>query len=153
MPRKRKNSGSFYSNHVGNVEQTASGKFMVRARKRKIPTNEQEVTVETLESGKARLRKLEKLYLEKATVPLADVPDPQLHAADRARGDFYSRHKKAPKFKFGEVVAAGLEALRLKALREKLPTIKESIAWFHGYRRTPEAKRRTRSPIGVRRSQ
>ncbi|MDB4812517.1 hypothetical protein OAH06_00225 [Akkermansiaceae bacterium] len=70
MPRKRKNSGSFYSNHVGNVEQAASGKFMVRARKRKIPTNEQEVTVETLESGKARLRKL-----EKATVPLADVPE------------------------------------------------------------------------------
>ncbi|MDB4684652.1 hypothetical protein OAF68_03190 [Akkermansiaceae bacterium] len=51
-------------------EQAASGKFMVRARKRKIPTNEQEVTVETLESGKARLRKL-----EKATVPLADVPE------------------------------------------------------------------------------
>jgi hypothetical protein len=95
MPRKRKNSESFYSNHVGNVEQTASGKFLVRARKRKIPTNEQEVTVETLESGKARLRKLDQLYLKKAAVPLADVPDPQLHAADRARADFYSRHKKA----------------------------------------------------------
>lgn len=68
MPRKRKNSESFYSNHVGNVEQTASGKFLVRARKRKIPTNEQEVTVETLESGKARLRKLDQLYLKKAAV-------------------------------------------------------------------------------------
>ncbi|MDB4675580.1 hypothetical protein OAP08_03890 [Akkermansiaceae bacterium] len=142
MPRKRKNSGGFYSNHVGNVEQTASGKFMVRARKRKIPTNEQEVTVETLESGKARLRKLDKLYLKKATVPLADIPDPQLHAADRARAEFYSRHKKAPKFEFGEVVAAGLESLRLKSLREKLPSIKESIAWFHEYRRTPDAKNR-----------
>ncbi|MDB4488542.1 hypothetical protein N9017_00335 [Akkermansiaceae bacterium] len=156
MPRKRKNSGSFYSNHVGNVEQTASGKFLVRARKRKIPTNEQEVTVETLEAGKARLRKLDRLYLKKATVPLADIPDPQLHAADRAREDFYIRHKKTPKFEFGEVVAAGLESLRLKSLREQLPTIRESIAWFHEYRRTPEAKRKgigTVSEKGLRKEE
>ena len=156
MPRKRKNSTTFYSNHVGNVEQTASGKFLVRARKRKIPTNEQEGTVETLEAGKARLRKLDNLYLKKATVPLADIPDPQLHAADRARADFYIRHQKTPKFEFGEVVAAGLESLRLKSLREKLPTIKESIAWFHKYRRTPEAKHKglgTVSEKGLRKEE
>jgi len=38
---KKRNSQSFLSNAVGVVEKTASGKFMVRARKRKIPTKEQ----------------------------------------------------------------------------------------------------------------
>jgi hypothetical protein len=137
---KRRNSDSFFSNHVGIVEKTVSGKFMCRARKRKIPTKEQWKTVETLEAGKARLRKLEKLYLEKVNVPLADIPETQLQAAERARADFYSKYKKTPKFSFDKVVAAGLESMRLVVLREELPSIKEAIEWFHEYRETPEAK-------------
>ncbi|MDB4566949.1 hypothetical protein N9Z78_03000, partial [Akkermansiaceae bacterium] len=86
----------------------------------------------------------------------ADVPENELHAADRARANFYNSHKNTPQFEFGEIVAAGLESLRLKNLREKLPSIKESIAWFHQYRKTPEAKHKglgTVSEKGLRREE
>ena len=147
MPKKRRNSGSFYSNHVGNVEQTASGKWRVRARKRKIPNKEQEITVDTLEMGKARLTKLDKLYLKKVPVPLSDIPDSELQAAERAREDFYGTYKNTPQFEFSEVVAAGLESLRLKDLREELPSIKEAIDWFHEFRKSPEAKIKGRGAV------
>ncbi|HBF17971.1 MAG TPA: hypothetical protein DDW37_10065, partial [Verrucomicrobiales bacterium] len=54
---KKKNSENIFSNDVGVVEKTASGKFIMKARKRKIPNKEQWKTVRTSEAGMSRLEK------------------------------------------------------------------------------------------------
>jgi hypothetical protein len=67
--KRRKNSDSSHKHQgVRTVEKTASGKFMVRARKRKIPEKEHEKTVDSIDEGIARLAKLDKLYLRKVAV-------------------------------------------------------------------------------------
>ena len=140
MPSKKRNSEKFFSNHVGKVELTSSGKFWVRARKSQIPTKERQKTVDSLEEGIARLEKLEKLFLKKIPVPLSSVPESELQAADRVMTEFHTSHAGIPEFKFSEIVKHGLETMRLSRLRDGLPTIREAIAWFHEYRATPEAK-------------
>ena len=71
MKRRRNSDSSHKHQGVRTVEKTASGKFMVRARKRKIPEKEHEKTVDSIDEGIARLAKLDKLYLRKVAVPLS----------------------------------------------------------------------------------